>query len=282
LEHFKFLKGDLAAVCREHRMEDVIQTMPYRILVVDDEPDLEDLIRQRFRKRIRADELTFLFAANGEEALARIEADSNLDVVLTDINMPVMDGLALLAKLQEAHPLLRSVIVSAYGDMANIRTALNRGAFDFVTKPIDFQDLEITLDKAIADALMRKQAASDRDRLLGIHRELELARSIQESLIPRNFPRDPRFEIYGSMTPATQVGGDLFDFFLLDPAIAWLGFVAVDCPSSTRISATFAPVTCSPSFSACRRSSTLRCSDRSYFATSIAACADNSPARSAS
>lgn len=192
--------------------------MAYRILVVDDEPDLQALITQRFRKRIRTDELSFQFAGNGEEALSKLASDGNLDVVLTDINMPVMDGLTLLSRLKEAHPLLRSVIVSAYGDMQNIRTALNRGAFDFITKPIDFQDLEITLDKAIGDATSRKQAASDRDRLLRIHRELELARGIQESLVPQNFPRDPRLDIFGTMIPAQQVGGDLFDCFLLDPS----------------------------------------------------------------
>jgi sigma-B regulation protein RsbU (phosphoserine phosphatase) len=191
--------------------------MPHRILVVDDEPDLEILITQRFRKRIRAGELSFAFAENGEEALRRLQTDGELAVVLTDINMPVMDGLTLLSRLREAHPLLRSVIVSAYGDMPNIRTALNRGAFDFITKPIDFLDLEITLDKAIGEAVLRRQAAQDRDRLLGIHRELDLARGIQESLVPREFPRHPRFEIYGSMIPASQVGGDLFDFFFLDP-----------------------------------------------------------------
>jgi sigma-B regulation protein RsbU (phosphoserine phosphatase) len=190
--------------------------MPNRILVVDDEPDLELLITQRFRKRIRGEELSFLFASNGEEALARLQADDHVDVVLTDINMPVMDGLTLLGRLREAHPLLRSVIVSAYGDMANIRTALNRGAFDFITKPIDFQDLEITLDKAIGEAVERKQAARDRDRLLGLSRELELARSIQESLVPRVFPQHDRLSVYGSMIPAAQVGGDLFDCFLLD------------------------------------------------------------------
>ena len=192
--------------------------MPHRILVVDDEPDLEILITQRFRKRIRAGELSFAFAGHGEHALKRLQSDDDFDVVLTDINMPVMDGLTLLSRLREAHPLLRSVIVSAYGDMPNIRTALNRGAFDFITKPIDFLDLEITLDKAIGEAVLRRQAARDRDRLLGIHRELDLARGIQESLVPHEFPRHPRFEIYGSMIPASQVGGDLFDFFLLDPS----------------------------------------------------------------
>jgi phosphoserine phosphatase RsbU/P len=190
--------------------------MPHNILVVDDEPDLEILITQRFRQRIRGNELSFQFAGNGEEALAKLQSSANMDVVLTDINMPVMDGLTLLLRLREAHPLLRPVIVSAYGDMSNIRTALNRGAFDFVTKPIDFADLEITLDKAIGDSVLRKQAANDRDSLLVIHRELELARAIQESLVPCDFPADSRYQLHGSMTPATQVGGDFFDFFALD------------------------------------------------------------------
>ncbi|MEO8658236.1 MAG: SpoIIE family protein phosphatase [Bryobacteraceae bacterium] len=190
--------------------------MSHKILVVDDEPHLETLISQRFRKRIRAGELSFQFAGNGAEAMTVVQADADLDVVLTDINMPVMDGLTLLSRLREAHPHLRAVIVSAYGDMTNIRTALNRGAFDFVTKPIDLQDLEITLDKAIGESLLRKQAVQDREHLVVINRELDLARGIQESLVPRHFPSDSRFEIYGTMIPASQVGGDLFDFFLLD------------------------------------------------------------------
>ncbi len=130
--------------------------------------------------------------------------------------MLVMDGLTLLSRLREAHPLLRSVIVSAYGDMPNIRTALNRGAFDFITKPIDFQDLEITLDRAISDAVERKQAAQDRDRLLALSRELELARNIQSALVPHVFPNHERLSVYGAMIPAAEVGGDLFDCFMLD------------------------------------------------------------------
>ncbi len=195
------------------------QGMPHRILVVDDEPDLELLISQRFRKRIRSQELDFTFAGNGVEALEKLGADGEMDVVLTDINMPVMDGLTLLSRLHEEHPLLRSVIVSAYGDMANIRTALNRGAYDFLTKPIDFQDLEITLDKTIHEVTARKQAAADRDVLLTLRKELEIARRIQESLVPQKFPPFPNrqdLEVYGSMLPATQVGGDLFDFYFLD------------------------------------------------------------------
>ncbi|HMU45207.1 MAG TPA: adenylate/guanylate cyclase domain-containing protein [Chitinophagaceae bacterium] len=120
-----------------------------KILVVDDETDLEVLIKQKFRQKIREHKYEFLFAINGKEALNRLNEHQDVDVVLSDINMPEMDGLTLLSKLNEKHSLLKSVIVSAYGDMENIRTAMNRGAFDFITKPINFDDLEITMEKTL-------------------------------------------------------------------------------------------------------------------------------------
>lgn len=121
-----------------------------KILVVDDEADLEILIKQKFRKKIREGLYEFVFAANGKLALEQLELHSDVDVVLSDINMPEMDGLTLLSNLNEQHTILKSVIVSAYGDMDNIRTAMNRGAFDFITKPIDFNDLEVTMQKTIS------------------------------------------------------------------------------------------------------------------------------------
>ncbi|MDX2046334.1 MAG: adenylate/guanylate cyclase domain-containing protein [Chitinophagaceae bacterium] len=120
-----------------------------KILVADDETDLEILIKQKFRRQIREHLYEFIFAANGNEALVKIQEHPDVDVVLSDINMPEMDGLTLLGKLAETSPLVKSVIVSAYGDMDNIRTAMNRGAFDFITKPVNFEDLEITMQKTI-------------------------------------------------------------------------------------------------------------------------------------
>ncbi|MFO1146778.1 MAG: adenylate/guanylate cyclase domain-containing protein [Alsobacter sp.] len=119
------------------------------ILVVDDEPDLEVLILQKFRRRIAAGELSFVFARDGVEALERVNTTPGLDLVLSDINMPRMDGLELLARLQEEPEPPATIIVSAYGDMSNIRTAMNRGAFDFLTKPIDFADVEVTIGKTL-------------------------------------------------------------------------------------------------------------------------------------
>lgn len=120
-----------------------------KILVVDDEPDLEILIKQKFRKQIRANTYQFVFAGNGIEALSTLQETEDVDIVLSDINMPEMDGLTLLTHLNETSPLVKSVMVSAYGDMDNIRTAMNRGAFDFITKPIDFSDLSITMEKTL-------------------------------------------------------------------------------------------------------------------------------------
>jgi class 3 adenylate cyclase len=128
-----------------------------KILVVDDETDLEILIKQKFRKEIRKKEYEFLFAVNGIDALEKILADPEVDIVLSDINMPEMDGLTLLNKLNELSPLIQSVIVSAYGDMENIRTAMNRGAFDFVTKPINFEDLTLTMEKTLNHARQLKE-----------------------------------------------------------------------------------------------------------------------------
>jgi class 3 adenylate cyclase len=131
--------------------------MTATILVVDDEPDLEALVLQKFRKQIRDGVVSFIFAHDGLEALQSIEQHP-VDMVLSDINMPRMDGLSLLQKLQEAEDKKSTVIVSAYGDMSNIRTAMNRGAFDFLTKPIDFGDLELTIDKTIRHVEMMREA----------------------------------------------------------------------------------------------------------------------------
>ena len=131
--------------------------MTTKILVVDDEDDLKVLIKQRFRQKIRQNEYEFIFAENGRHALEQLLEHTDVDLVLSDINMPEMDGLTLLSRLSEQNLMLKSVIVSAYGDMENIRTAMNRGAFDFITKPIDFIDLEVTIEKTIAHVAILKK-----------------------------------------------------------------------------------------------------------------------------
>jgi len=190
--------------------------MSHKILVVDDEPDLELLIKQKFRKEIKDESFQFVFAHNGVQALQRLEEHEDVSVILSDINMPEMDGLTLLQKLNELNnPLLKSVIVSAYGDMENIRTAMNRGAFDFLTKPIDFNDLDLTVRKTMQHLEVIKSALKSRDELVAVQRDLTTAARIQQSLLPNVFPPFPKrseFEIHAEMIPAKNVGGDFYDF----------------------------------------------------------------------
>ena len=189
---------------------------PYKILVVDDEPDVEPLVLQRMRRKIRSGLYTFVFAQNGIEALACLRADNGIDMVLSDINMPQMDGLTLLEQIPKVDPELRAVIISAYGDMKNIRTAMNRGAFDFVTKPIDFEDLEITIERTLGHIAEWREALSSRDKLVALQNELEVASNMQQSILPTQFPKGPTFQVFGNMKPARSVGGDFYDIMRLD------------------------------------------------------------------
>lgn len=200
-----------------------------KILVVDDEADIELLIRQKFAKQLKANEIEFVFASNGNEALKALYQDKDIHIILTDINMPEMDGLMLLSHLPDFNRIFKTVIISAYGDMSNIRKAMGKGATDFITKPIDFKDLEGTILNAVEQCLSLKKAIEAQKTLLGLEKELSIARAIQQSVIPHHFdpfPGNTSFEIYGTMIPATQIGGDFFDFFPLDKER--LGFVIAD------------------------------------------------------
>jgi len=188
-----------------------------RILVVDDEPDLELLINQKFRKEIKQGEYNFIFAGNGIEALKKLNEDNSIELVLTDINMPEMDGLTLLSKIKElSNPLLLSVIVSAYGDIFNIRTAMNGGAFDFVVKPIDLTDLELTIKKSLENLSYLKKALKAREELFTVRKELEEARLLQLSMLPKSIPQIEKLEIDAYMNTASEVGGDYYDFSNID------------------------------------------------------------------
>ena len=187
-----------------------------KILVVDDEPDLELLLRQKFRRKIRRREIDLVFAGNGLEALQKLDEIEDIDMVLSDINMPEMDGLTLLSQINSLDLDLRAVIVTAYGDMENIRTAMNRGAFDFLTKPINFDDLETTIEKTISHLEVMREALRSRDELVALRQELGVAAQMQDSILPKVFPEDPRFELFAWMTPAKEVGGDFYDFFHVD------------------------------------------------------------------
>ena len=152
-----------------------------KILAVDDEPDFELLIRQRFRRQIRDEEFEFRFAHHGEEALTALSAEPDIELMLLDINMPVMDGLTLLNELRERQLPVQAIIVSAYGDMTNLRTAMNRGAFDFVTKPVDLSDLEITVRKALTN--IAKAREMDRRRMAAERARNNLSRYFSPNIV---------------------------------------------------------------------------------------------------
>jgi class 3 adenylate cyclase/FixJ family two-component response regulator len=189
-----------------------------KILVADDEVDLEMLIKQKFRQKIREQEYEFVFAVNGNDALEKIQLHPDIDIVLSDINMPEMDGLTLLSRLGESSPLIKSVIVSAYGDMDNIRTAMNRGAFDFITKPINFEDLSLTMEKTIKHCLQIR----------------ETLKAIRENSI---------LKMYVDETVLNFMGGREFEASLMANESVEATIVFVDICSFTSISENESPDT---------------------------------------
>jgi len=189
-----------------------------KILVADDEVDLEMLIKQKFRQKIRQQEYEFIFAVNGNDALAKIQLHPDVDIVLSDINMPGMDGLTLLSRLSESSPLIKAVIVSAYGDMENIRTAMNRGAFDFITKPINFEDLSVTMEKTIRHVAQIK----------------ETLKAIRENSI---------LKMYVDETVLNFMGGREFESSLMANELVEASIVFIDICSFTSISENESPDT---------------------------------------
>ena len=205
--------------------------MAVKILSVDDELDLELLLTQYFRRKIRKGEYEFKFAHNGLEALTMLIKEKDFDIILSDINMPEMDGLTLLTKINEMqNPALKCIIVSAYGDMGNIRQAMNHGAFDFATKPIDLDDLSLTIEKAIEQINYIKTMQQEHYQLESIKGDLAVASEIQQAILPRVFPPFPenanQMDIAASMNAAKDVGGDFYDFFRIDEDR--IGFVIAD------------------------------------------------------
>ncbi len=187
--------------------------MTNKILVVDDEPDLEELMRQRFRRRIRAGELELYFARNGIEALAQLHAIPGIELVLTDLRMPEMDGITLLGELQSFGPALRTVVISAYGDMANLRAAMRGGAFDFLPKPIDFGDLDVTIDRSLEQ--LARQRRSERDRELSSV-ERALATDLQRAITDHELVGRSDHCVSARIIPTHRIGGDFYDVFFVD------------------------------------------------------------------
>ena len=194
---------------------------PIKILSVDDEAPMESMMKQFFRRKIRSGEYEFYFARNGVKALEILKDTPDIEIILLDINMPEMDGLTMLAKVNEMqNPALRVIMVSAYGDLANIRQAMNNGAFDFVMKPINLADLSMTIEKAIEQINYVHESQKEHSQLESLKKDLTMARDIQQYFLPQMFPPFPedsdRLNIYASMEAAKDIGGDFYDFFRID------------------------------------------------------------------
>ncbi len=189
--------------------------MPAQILVVDDEPDLRHIINLVFKKQIRSGEYQFHFALNGLEALETLRAHEEIGLVMTDLNMPEMDGLTLLKQIKKLNMTLKAVVVSAYGDLSNIRAAMNHGAFDFLTKPINLKDLEITVKKTLKEHDLLMRALQSRDQLISIRKELDIAQQLQMSMMPP-LPRViGNYRVGGQILLSDKVGGDFWDLIEL-------------------------------------------------------------------
>jgi sigma-B regulation protein RsbU (phosphoserine phosphatase) len=204
------------------------ETSSPKILFVDDEADVELLMKQRFRQQLREKKFAFYFAQNGVQALEVLAKEPDIHMVVSDINMPEMDGLTLLRNVSEKYPSVIPIIVSAYGDMNNIRTAMNLGAFDFVTKPINFGDLTITIEKTLSHVQNLLASKQTKTRLDSILKELDVATHIQQSILPKVFIDNTEMQLYAKMIAAQQVGGDFYDFFWLDTDKTKLAFTIAD------------------------------------------------------
>jgi len=215
--------------------------MSFHILSVDDEMDMQDLLQQKFRRQLKEGTYIFYFAHNGMEALNELEKNPQIDMVLADINMPEMDGLSLLSQISKLErPLLKVVMISAYGDMRNIRDAMNRGAYDFINKPIDFNDLEATINKTREEIYYLQIQQTELDRLSRLESELIASAEIQKMLLPDlNGPCEgyPNLSLGSFIQPARFVGGDFYGIVPIDDHR--LGFFIADVSGKGIIASSF-------------------------------------------
>lgn len=188
------------------------------ILVVDDEEHLDILISQKFRHEIKRGDYTFVFARNGRQALQSIERNPSISMVISDINMPEMDGLTLLDQLDKINPSIKTIIISAYNDVESVKAAMQKGAYDFMTKPLNLNELKETLQR-----LLKNQPFSRQDTLkaqsnkVSLKEELEIASKLQQSLLPQPSFHQGHVDLFASMRAALDIGGDFYDYFWLNP-----------------------------------------------------------------
>ncbi len=201
--------------------------MANKILFVDDEVDIESMVKQYYRRAVKRGEIKLEFAHNGKEALEKLEQIKDIDMVFTDINMPEMDGLTFIKELNEKFPLVKAVVISAYGDMSNIRKAMNFGAFDFTTKPINFDDIHATMEKTLTEVFKKREEEETKEKLLSAQSEIEVGKKIKMSFLPSSLPTVEGYQIDAKFIPGNEIGGDFYDIFYL-PDKKRVAFVIAD------------------------------------------------------
>ncbi|MDR1267831.1 MAG: SpoIIE family protein phosphatase [Holosporales bacterium] len=215
--------------------------MVAHILIVDDEPDTEPLFSQSFSAQVESGQYRLFFAKNGVEALNILQETPEMDIAITETHLPVMDGLTLIGHIVEQYPLMRSIVVSAYSDLSNLRAVMNKGAHDFVLKPVDFEDLGATIDKTAALVASLKKAQKSQQKLNSITDELDVSARLQRSILPGNVMEKGPLKVYADTDPAAEVGGDFYDFFWLNDTL--LGVVIADVSGKNISAALFMTMT---------------------------------------
>jgi sigma-B regulation protein RsbU (phosphoserine phosphatase) len=208
-----------------------------KILVLDDEEDTRDLFEQKFRHQISNKIYSFSFAARPEEALELLKTQS-FDIFVSDINVGGIDGISFMSQLRKEHPLMKSIVISAYGDINTLRAVMRSGAHDFVIKPIDFKDFTDTLEKTVRVVEKLKQAEATNKKLSAISDELDVSGKLQRSILPGNIVKKGSIEVWADTVPAAEVGGDFYDFFWLSETK--LGIVIADVSGKNVSAAMFA------------------------------------------
>lgn len=196
-----------------------------KILVFDDEEDTEDLFQQAFRHQIADGIYEFFFATSMEKTNELLESGKP-DIFLTDINVNGVDGIQLISQLKKDYPKIKSVVISAYGDMNTLRSVMRAGAHDFVIKPIDLKDLTKTLEKTAKAVEKMKAAEATSQKLTAISNELDVSAQLQKSLLPGNVVKKGNIDLYAENISAAECSGDFYDFFWLSETK--LGIVIAD------------------------------------------------------
>lgn len=203
-----------------------------KILIVDPNVDIEGLYQQKLENKYN-----MVFATDGAEALRIVEDHKDVDIIITDAAIPTISGIELVRRVKELDPIKKSIIVSYYGDIDNIRKAIGAGAYDFVIKPIDFVDLEQTIEKAAKAVEVEKQSVDNKIRLIKISEEIDSTADLQRSILPGNTFKMENVEIYARNDPANEVGGDFYDFFRIDDT--HVGIVMADVSGKNLSAAMF-------------------------------------------